>query len=57
MHLQVRLISEAKLKHREHLKYRTLQSSLFKLWDDYANNMKTASQLLKACANLVPVPN
>ena len=55
--IQVHLVSESKLTCQECLKYSNNQSSVFKHWEDYINRNKTPSQLLKACSNLVPVPN
>jgi len=52
--MQVRLVSERKLQRiqRRRKKYRKLQAQFFDLWRQYANNQKTATQLLKACSYL-----
>lgn len=51
--LQVRLLSENKLKRRQRRKYRQMQGQLFALWDSYVAGEKTPKQLLKRCAHLV----
>ena len=50
--VQVRLVSEKKLQRIQRKKYRKLQAQVFELWGEYANNQKTATQLLKACSYL-----
>ena len=50
--LQVRLVSDGKLKRIQRKTYRRLQAKIFDLWDDYASKEKTAQQLLKACSHL-----
>ena len=50
--LQIRLVSERKLKKIQRKTYRELQTKVFNLWDEYGNGEKTAKQLMKACAYL-----
>ena len=50
--VQVKLVSERKLQRIQRKKYRKLQAQVFELWGQYANNQKTATQLLKACSYL-----
>jgi len=50
--LQVRLVSDGKLKRIQRKTYRRLQAKSFDLWDDYASKEKTAQRLLKACSHL-----
>ena len=50
--LQVRLVSERKLKRIQRQAYRRRQAKIFDLWDEYASSQKTGFQLLKACSQL-----
>ena len=50
--LQIRLVSDKKLKRIQRLNYRQLQSKLFDLWEEYEANERSAKQLLKACSYL-----
>ena len=50
--LQIRLVSEKKLRRHQKRSYRELQAKIFNLWDDFQQQTKTAKQLLKACAHL-----
>ena len=50
--LQIRLVSEKKLRRHQRRAYRDLQSKIFNLWDAYLKEEKTANQLLRACAYL-----
>lgn len=50
--LQIRLVSEKKLRRHQKKTYRELQSKIFSLWDSYRKEEKTAKQLLRACAHL-----
>jgi len=47
--LQIRLVSDRKLKRIQRRKYRDLQTKLFDLWDQYEANERSAKRLLKAC--------
>eukprot|EP00745_Piridium_sociabile_P034125 TRINITY_DN58632_c0_g1_i5.p1 TRINITY_DN58632_c0_g1~~TRINITY_DN58632_c0_g1_i5.p1 ORF type:complete len:288 (-),score=30.59 TRINITY_DN58632_c0_g1_i5:19-882(-) len=51
--LQVRLLSENKVKRRQRRQYRQLQGQLFALWRSYVAGEKTPKQLLQRCAHLV----
>ena len=50
--LQMRLVSERKLRRIQRAKYRSLQEKIFKTWDEFQENKKDAEQLLRACARL-----
>jgi len=51
--LQIRLVSEKKLKRVQRKTYRMLQSKVFKLWEEFEDGERSAKRLLKACSNLV----
>lgn len=51
--LQIRLVSEKKLKRVQRKTYRMLQSQVFKLWEEFEDGERSAKRLLKACSNLV----
>ena len=50
--LQIRLVSERKLKRIQRAAYRQLQSRLFELWESFNKREKSLKQLLKGCANI-----
>ncbi len=50
--LQIRLVSERKLKRMQRKVYRTMQARIFNLWDEYHKGKRNAYQLLKACKYL-----
>ena len=50
--LQIRLLSERKLKRIQRAAYRQLQSRLFELWEAFNKREKSLKQLLKGCANI-----
>ena len=50
--LQIRLVSERKLKRMQRSVYRQLQSRIFTLWKKYKSGERTSKQLLRACARL-----
>ena len=50
--LQIRLVSERKLKRIQRAAYRQLQSRLFELWEAFNKREKSLKQLLKGCANI-----
>ena len=50
--IQVRLVSNKKLKRTERRQYRELQAKLVKQREKYSDNQKTVRQLLKACSHL-----
>ncbi|XP_064636946.1 uncharacterized protein LOC135493499 [Lineus longissimus] len=51
-HLQVRLVSEGKLRRIQRKKYVALQRRIFKAWDDYSDGEITTEQLLRVCSHL-----
>ena len=50
--LQIRLVSERKIKRIQRKKYRSLQAQIFDLWGKYEDGVKSATQLLHACSHL-----
>ena len=50
--LQMRLVSEKKLRCIHRAKYRSLQEKIFKMWDEFQANKNDAEQLLRTCAHL-----
>lgn len=50
--LQVRLVSEGKLRRIQRKKYVKLQGKVFDLWEAYNDGKKATEQLLKACSYL-----
>ncbi len=52
VHLQVRLVSESKLKRHQEKKYRDVQKKIFNYWGKYVNGARSAVQLLRACSRL-----
>ena len=50
--LQLKLISEGKLRRRQRKQTKMVQWKILQLWDDYANIKITASHLLKKCGSL-----
>ena len=50
--LQIRLVSERKLRGIQKKKFRQLQTKIFGLSDEYQNGERGARQLLKACSYL-----
>jgi hypothetical protein len=54
--LQLKLVSEGKLKRHQRKSSRQTQGRLFSLWDNYSNNI-SASRLLKDCVGIyAPTP-
>ncbi|XP_064647066.1 uncharacterized protein LOC135499935 [Lineus longissimus] len=51
--MQVRFISDAKLERRQRKVYRQQQGKIFTLWDEFIQEKKTATQLLRKCSHLV----
>ena len=51
--LQIRLVSERRLKRHQRTTYRNMQKKLFSLWNDYEDGRKNSKQLLEACSYLV----
>ena len=50
--IQIRLVSERKLRRIQRRKYRELQKRIFELWDEYDAGERSARRLLKACSYL-----
>ena len=50
--LQVKLVSQRKMKRLQRKKYRNLQGKIFSFWEDYKNGKKTSLELLNACSHL-----
>ena len=50
--LTIQLVSEGKVRRIQRKKYRQLQGRIFKLWDEFNNDIISARQLVKACAYL-----
>lgn len=50
--LQIRLVSEKKLKRIQGKNYRSLQSKIFDHWENYLENRTSAQQILMACRHL-----
>ena len=51
--LQIRLVSERRLRRHQQTTYRNMQKKLFSLWNDYEDGRKNSKQLLEACSYLV----
>ena len=45
--IHIRLVSEEKLQRLQRKKYMNLQSKIFKLWEEFKNEQRTAYQLSK----------
>jgi hypothetical protein len=50
--VQVRLVSEGKLRRQQKLRYRTLQARTFRRWASYEAGDLTPEQLVRAMARL-----
>jgi hypothetical protein len=50
--IQVRLVSEKRLKRIQRKQYRKMQTKVFSLWQHYQDQEKSAMQLLKASSYL-----
>ncbi|XP_068707730.1 uncharacterized protein [Montipora foliosa] len=50
--LQIRLVSEKKLKRIQRKNYRSLKSKIFDHWENYLANCTSAQQLFRACRHL-----
>ena len=50
--IQIRLVSEKKLRRIQRRMYRDLQTKIFKLWDEFDASERSAKSLLKACSHL-----
>jgi len=49
--LNIRLVSNGKLKRIQRKKYRNMQAKIFDMWSKYESREKNAFQLLKSCSN------
>ena len=50
INVQVRLISDHKLRRHQRKTYRHLQAKIFEHWEAFNNKEKTATQLLRSCS-------
>ena len=50
--IQIRLVSEKKLRRIQRRIYRDLQAKIFRLWDEFDASERSAKRLLKACSHL-----
>ena len=50
--VQVRLLSDNKLKRQQRRKYKNLQGRIFQYWDDFIAGEMTSKQFLHACAHV-----
>ena len=50
--VQIRLVSERRLKRMQRATYREVQKRLFELWEAFNKKEKSLKQLLKGCANI-----
>ena len=51
--LQIRLVSDRRLRRHQRTTYRNMQKKLFGLWNDFEEGRKNSKQLLDACSHLV----
>ena len=51
--LQIRLVSDRRLRRHQRKTYRKYQKTLFSLWKAYEDGQKNSKQLLEACSHLV----
>ena len=51
--LQMRLVSERKLKRIQRRQFRNLQTKIFNLWEEFRNGERSAKQLLSAISYLI----
>ena len=51
--LQVRLVSDRRLRRHQRTTYKNMQKNLFNLWSQYENGERSSKQLLEACSHLV----
>ena len=55
--VQVRLVSEHKLRRHQRKKYKRLQGNIFTYWHQYADGTRSAEQLLRACSRVYAPSN
>ena len=53
VNMQIRLVSDKKLKRHQRSTYRTMQRTLFDLWKQYEDGQRNSKELLEACSHLV----
>ena len=53
VNMQIRLVSDKKLKRHQRSTYRTMRRSLFDLWKQYEDGQRNSRELLEACSHLV----
>ena len=53
VNLQIRLVSDKKLKRYQRTAYKTMQKRLFTLWKQHEDGEKNSKELLEACSHLV----
>ncbi|XP_076059340.1 uncharacterized protein LOC143035960 [Oratosquilla oratoria] len=56
INIQIRLVSDNKLQHRQRKEYRLVQGQVNQVWDSYIAGDKSARQVLHKCSHLV-APN
>ncbi|XP_076068501.1 uncharacterized protein LOC143040952 [Oratosquilla oratoria] len=56
INIQIRLVSDKKLRRRQRKEYKRVQGQVNKVWDSYIAGDKSARQVLRECAHLV-APN
>ena len=55
VNMQIRLVSDKKLKGHQQLAYRAMQRRLFNLWMQYEDGQRNSKELLEACSHLVQI--
>ena len=55
VNMQIRLVSDKKLKRHQWSTYRAMQRRLFDLWKQYEDGQRNSKELLEACSHLVQV--
>ena len=55
VNIQIRRVSDKKLKRHQRSTYRAMQGRLFDLWKQYKDGQRNSKELLEACSHLVQV--
>ena len=55
VNMQIRLVSDKKLKRPQRSAYRAMQRRLFNLWKQYEDGQRNSKELLEACSHLVQI--
>ena len=55
VNIQIRLVSDKKLKRHQQSTYRAMQRRLFDLWKQCEDGQRNSKELLEACSHLVQV--